>query len=97
MSVGVIAALRVVAAFFVFYDARRRGWRLATALIWAVAGAYLPIVVLPLYLLARSVVIVSRFQQPQKPPSVVLCPRCGFENPGGASVCQKCQNQLTLS
>ncbi len=104
MMGGPIGALRVLAAVYIFFDANRRLGFMA-ALLLAFGAMYVPVVVIPLYVLFKLIPI--RFSVhtggfgPRSAPSTnlergSLCPKCGCENPAGADRCSQCQNTLTL-
>ena len=101
---GPIGALRVLAAVYIFFDAQRRLGFVA-ALLLAMGVMYVPVVVIPLYVVFKLMPIrfsVHRggFGAPSAPSPQAqrgsLCPKCGFENPVDADRCKQCQNTLTL-
>jgi hypothetical protein len=104
MMGGPIGALRVLAAVYIFFDARRRLGFIA-ALLLAMGVMYVPVVVIPLYVVFKLIPIrfsvhTGGFAAPSTPSPQAqrgsLCPKCGCENPAGADRCSQCQNTLTL-
>lgn len=91
--------VRLVAAFFVYYDAKKRGHETIRAILWSVGSAIVPYVILPLYLL------VGRKTKEHKQyynndvidieatvvEETINCTRCGSKVKEDFLVCPYCQ------
>ncbi len=96
----IILIIGVIAAYWVYNDARRFGYATGTALMWALGTIPLPYIFLPLYLLlGRRPRAVSR------PPEVVdieavpveetiYCPMCASKVKEEFQTCPYCSHTL---
>jgi ribosomal protein L40E len=105
---GPLGALRVLAAVYIFFDSNRRGFGLISSILLSLGALYVPLVVVPLYLLFKVMPIkvstnmggfASKNTSKEEQHVLTrgaLCPKCGSENPVGTDICRQCQNHLTL-
>jgi hypothetical protein len=94
----------ILAAFFVYNDAKSRGHGPITALLWAAGSTIAPIVVIPLYFLFGR-----KAKSPDKSydndiidieatvvEETINCPTCGREINGELVTCPYCQQPADL-
>ena len=95
-------ALRVLIAYFIYIDGKKRGHETAVALLWAVGSAVIPIVGIPLYLIFGR---KKKLQEKREydgiidvEASVVIeqvkCLSCGKEFEENLLVCPHCSHTV---
>lgn len=96
----VLIIIGVVAAYWIYNDARRLGHERAAALLWAVGAVPFPFICLPLYL------ILGRKPKHVRRPAEVIdvegvpveettyCPMCGGKVKEDFKVCPYCSHTL---
>jgi hypothetical protein len=87
----------VVAAFWVFFDARKRGYSTGKSFLWALGVFLAMIIFLPLYLLDRR----RKMSLASAPPSAgarpsVSCFYCGRPYEGNPKLCPHCGQNLKV-
>ena len=84
---------------------RRKGLRLGVALSMGLLSFAMPYIIIPVYFIVRpKLEFISKITQSGKskqtkqqyydPKDLVLCPRCGHDNPPDIKQCEECENSL---
>lgn len=101
---GLSMLIGLMAAFFVYSDAQKRGHSFLNSLLWAVGSAAMPIVIVPLYLLLGRKVHNLPSRRNSDPDIIdieatvvedtVPCPMCGKKVGEDFLVCPYCGHTL---
>lgn len=85
---------RGILAAFCYWDAKKQGLSESYAYGLTLLTFFFPVFGIPIYFIVRSQAKAIKSNIPKLPTR--LCPKCGHDNPGNLTQCEKCQNQLTL-
>jgi len=102
---GINMLIGLIAAYFIYNDAKKLGQPFFTSLLWAVASIPMPIVIVPLYLLLGRKPNIDR--QRNADPDIIdieatvveettPCPMCGSKVQESFLVCPYCKHTLQL-
>ena len=94
--------LRVLIAYFIYIDGKKRGHEAAVALLWAVGSAVIPIIGIPLYFLFGR---KKKLQEKREYDGVIdieasvvvdliKCDTCGKEIEENLLVCPHCSHTV---
>jgi len=97
--------IRIIATFFVYMDATKRGHGVTTAMLWSIGSGLVPYVILPLYFL------VGRRKKEQNRhddndiidieatvvEETINCTKCGSTVKEDFLVCPYCQEPIVTS
>lgn len=100
MGIGMLIGL--VISFFIFNDSRERGHAFPTSLLWAAGSAFMPIIIVPLYLIVGRKTGLR--EKPRDPNIIdieatvveetVNCSMCGNTVQEDLLVCPHCNHTL---
>ena len=90
--------LIVLAALFVYFYARKKGYLSSTAYLWLLASLFFPVIVIPIYFILnikKSLSNASGEAAAVNEPDD-FCPKCGDGISKNDQTCSKCGNQLNI-